>query len=233
MPAPVKIEDINQLKAREQYIQHCMYPSVIAQNLGVHTATVNRWVAKYGWDKERQNRILKYAHEVAIRKKHVITEVTDTSLNIINISLQRMLKDLEGDDKKQLKTSELKFLSELATNLDKLMRLDEGLPTDITQQIEPVTIDRLKEALAKDVFIEVNDESVFDKKGVSTNWSIGLADRVEIQVPEGTVEVQVTVPSRYLSDRIEFKVSKTVYVRAIISDDNLELAISEKMEKLL
>ena len=99
--------------------------------------------------------------------------------------------------------------------------LSSGLSTLVIELREGFSDDR--------VVIEVNGELVFDKEEVNTDYSIGLADLVELPIPEGTATVQVEVPSRRLSGTIESEATKTLYLRAVISEDKLELEISETL----
>ena len=79
------------------------------------------------------------------------------------------------------------------------------------------------------VVIRVDGQEIFHKEGVNTDYSLGRADSVEIQVPEGSVNVEVTVPSRHLSDTIVLEVSTTVYLGVSILDDRIDYRISDEM----
>ena len=79
------------------------------------------------------------------------------------------------------------------------------------------------------VVVQVNGQEIFHKEGVNTDYSIGRADSVEIQVPEDSVRVEVAVPSRHLSDIVVLKVLTTVYLGISILDDKIEHRISDEM----
>jgi hypothetical protein len=79
------------------------------------------------------------------------------------------------------------------------------------------------------VVIRVDGQEVFHKEGVNTDYSLGRADSVEIPVPEGCVNVEVTVPSRHLSGTIVLEVSATVYLGVSILDDRIDYRISDEM----
>lgn len=79
------------------------------------------------------------------------------------------------------------------------------------------------------VVIRVDGQEIFHKRGVNTDYALGRADSVKIQVPEGSVEVAVTVPSRHLSDTIVLEVSTTVYLGVSILDDGIDYRISDEM----
>lgn len=92
----------------------------------------------------------------------------------------------------------------------------------------PLFID-LQDGFSDDVVvIRVDNEDVFHKKGVSTDYSLGRADSVETKVSEGSVDVAVTVPSRSLSDRVVLEVATAVYLGVSIIDGRIVFVVSEE-----
>ena len=55
------------------------------------------------------------------------------------------------------------------------------------------------------VQVWVAGRTVLDKEGVSTNYSVGLADLVKVDVAEGPVAVEIAVPTQELSGRKELE----------------------------
>ena len=80
-----------------------------------------------------------------------------------------------------------------------------------------------------EVSIQINGEKKYHNKAVSTDYSIGLADSVELDVIVGSVTVKLSVPSRKLSESIELDVSKPVYLGVSISGNRVETRISDEM----
>jgi hypothetical protein len=74
----------------------------------------------------------------------------------------------------------------------------------------------------------VNGEEVFGKTGVTTNWSVGLADSVEVMVPRDQVEVRVDLPTRNLSRTVDFYPSEPVYLVVKVSQDMIDIDISKQ-----
>jgi hypothetical protein len=71
----------------------------------------------------------------------------------------------------------------------------------------------LQEGFRNDVVvIRVDGKEVFNKTGVETNLAIALADSVELNIPEGTVKVEVAVPSRNLSESVTVVVKDPTYL---------------------
>jgi hypothetical protein len=79
------------------------------------------------------------------------------------------------------------------------------------------------------VVVQVDGQVIFHKKGVNTDYSLGRADSVEIQVHEGSVNVDVTVPSRHLSDTVALEVSTKIYLGVSIIDDRISFRVSDEL----
>lgn len=46
------------------------------------------------------------------------------------------------------------------------------------------------------VIVRVDGREIYRRSGVETNYSVGLADRMRVEVPEGEVRVEVVLPDR-------------------------------------
>ncbi len=69
------------------------------------------------------------------------------------------------------------------------------------------------------VVIRVNGKEVFRKPSVKTRLQTGYADSLEVNVQEGPVNVEVTLPARNLSESIEFRASGRVYLGVSVTRD--------------
>lgn len=88
----------------------------------------------------------------------------------------------------------------------------------------------LQDGFADDtVVIRVDAQEIFHQQGVNTDYALGRADSVEIQVPEGSVDVEVTVPSRHVSGTIVLEVLAPVYLAVSISDNSVHYRVSDEM----
>lgn len=88
----------------------------------------------------------------------------------------------------------------------------------------------LQEGFSDDtVVVQVDGQEIFHKEGVNTDYAIGRADSVKIQISEGSVNIEVTVPSRQLSDTIVLEVSAKIYLGVSILDDRIDFRISDEM----
>ena len=94
----------------------------------------------------------------------------------------------------------------LASGGDSLSQKDHRVPTH-TLHIA------LQDGFAgESVTIMVNAQEVYRKQGVQTRWQIGYADAVEVQVPAGSVEVQIAVESRQAVTTVRLQVTQPMYV---------------------
>lgn len=71
----------------------------------------------------------------------------------------------------------------------------------------------LQEGFMNDtVSIRINGEKVFHKEAVTTRLQIGLADTLEFDTPQGSVNVEIDLPLRHLSESTALNISTTVYL---------------------
>jgi hypothetical protein len=66
----------------------------------------------------------------------------------------------------------------------------------------------LREGFNRDtVVVRIDEREVFRRSGVETNYSVGLADRITVELPEGEVRVEVILPDRGIQHTIVHHVS--------------------------
>jgi hypothetical protein len=76
------------------------------------------------------------------------------------------------------------------------------------------------------VIILVNDQSVFHKESVSTRMQIGLADRVQTEVPLGAVTVKVSLPRKRLSTSIPVNIDGETYMGISVEENSITCQIN-------
>jgi hypothetical protein len=77
----------------------------------------------------------------------------------------------------------------------------------------------LEEGFEQDaVVVLVNGQQVFDSTDVSTRMQIGLAGSFEVPIEEEQVVVEVSVPSRGLSGRLEQTVTDRMHIGVSLQD---------------
>ena len=122
----------------------------IGEALGVNPITVYRWSEE--WKEEREAVKDGLIEDIQAKNHHIISDIFNFSLPMIRDSIIARVN--EG---KPLKVFEMNVLTDILTKFDKLLRLEAGKPTDITQ-VKPISIHDLKEALEKDKFVEVESK---------------------------------------------------------------------------
>jgi hypothetical protein len=87
----------------------------------------------------------------------------------------------------------------------------------------------LQDGFADDlVIIRVNGHEVFRKEGVKTKLLLGYADSFEGQIPEGSVNVEVILPTKNLSETIVLQVTKEVYLGFSMHEGKIDHRISHE-----
>jgi hypothetical protein len=87
----------------------------------------------------------------------------------------------------------------------------------------------LQDGFADDeVLILADGQEIFNKKGVDTDYSIGLAASVKFEVSEKQVTVEIIIPSRRLSDNIKIDGSSAPYLGVSILDNKINHQFSDE-----
>ena len=138
--------DEDQLElARSLYLEF-KSPREIATKTGIKYRTV-LYHAKNNWKEDRdvlRHEILK---EISENKKAILSSLTSNSLECVDKAIAT-LKRRENPPT----IAEARMLTNIIAEIDKILRLDEGNPTDIIAEHKPATIIELKEKLKKDPF---------------------------------------------------------------------------------
>ena len=140
---------------------YCNYHTTaqIAQNLETSFSTVRDWVYKGRCGlrpfreirKELEKNMLQ---EIAGNRLPALKSIMDSSLCIVRDNLEKLKKS--GTE---FSIDEIKKVSEIAANLDKIIRLDEGQSTDniAIAKVNPITT----AVEAREILAEVDDFSIY------------------------------------------------------------------------
>lgn len=79
------------------------------------------------------------------------------------------------------------------------------------------------------VEIRIEGTEKYHQTGITTDYSVGIADSVEIEVPLGFINVEISVPSRQLADTIILQISTKVYLGVSIDENSIKHRISDEM----
>ncbi len=78
------------------------------------------------------------------------------------------------------------------------------------------------------VVVKVNGKEVFKQENVKTKRQIGKAASFEVEVEEGTANVEVSLPLKNLSETIAFKVSGEAYLGVSIAEGKIGHKVSSE-----
>lgn len=134
-------------EAKKLYMEY-MPVKTISVQLGVPRTTLNYHANKY-WDFERNLSRAEMFKNFSDQKKVVMTNMSESALKIMT----RAMEATADSDTPPT----LHMASQCATileSIDKILRLDDNKPTDITES-RPVTLKDLKKRLSVDPFSEV------------------------------------------------------------------------------
>tara|TARA_R100000152_G_C6761923_1_gene186113 strand:+ start:851 stop:1402 length:552 start_codon:yes stop_codon:yes gene_type:complete len=132
------------VKARELYMSYKTLKE-IAEALDMPYKTVQFHSAK--WKKDRDLMKNELLRELTENKKTVLTSLVGNSLECVD----RAIADLKNR-KNPPSIKEARMLTHIVSEIDKILRLDEGEPTDIIAEHKPATIIELREKLKRDPF---------------------------------------------------------------------------------
>ncbi len=100
-----------------------------------------------------------------------------------------------------------------------LHRDQTEISNELAAQMVLLTID-LQDGFANDtVVINVAGNEIFRKGNVKTDYSIGLAESVKIEVPKGELHVTVSLTKRDISNSYSIEISEPVYLGVSLSSD--------------
>jgi hypothetical protein len=127
--------------------------SVIATQLGVARTSLSYHATTY-WNLERELAKSEMFAAFASQKKVTMTRLSEAALKIL---VRAMENSADSDNAPTLKEGQQTAM--ILESIDKILRLDEGTPTDITES-RPTTTIELKRRLLLDPFAEIQDVEV-------------------------------------------------------------------------
>lgn len=135
------------------------YPqSFIGRSLGLGVSTVRGWKQAENWDEKRSAVERHFAGAIAMSRLKQTMTITCDAIDIIGKVLAKTKKDPD------LGIRDAEAVSRILSNLDKIVRLSTGAPTEITESRDGTTLrlprnaQELAEILKGDPFIDVTPE---------------------------------------------------------------------------
>ena len=140
----VNTSKYNLKEAKELYMT--FMPVVdISKRLDIPYKTIVYHTGK--WKEERNLLRSEILRELSENKKTILTTLVGNSLEIVD----KVLKDFKAG-KREATITEARHIVSMITDVDKILRLDDGTPTDIIAEQKPATIIELREKLKRDPF---------------------------------------------------------------------------------
>lgn len=139
-------------KSKEMYLKG--YPlREIMETTTISKSTIYYHIPK--WREERELNKNEIIAALSENKKTLLSEVIKNGLDVLAHSMKELKKSNEA-----LTAKEMVGLSNVITNIDKIIKLDQGDPTNITENKKPATVLEIKEMLRKaDPFLELEEDA--------------------------------------------------------------------------
>lgn len=121
---------------------------------------------KKKWEEERNLVRKEILRDLADNKRTILVSLTSNSLDCVD----RAIEDLKKRDKPPT-IHEARLLTNIISEIDRIIRLDDGEPTDIISEHKPSTVIELKAKLKKDPFYieDVSFREIKDEDTVNVN----------------------------------------------------------------
>ncbi|HKR13807.1 MAG TPA: hypothetical protein VJT15_17210 [Pyrinomonadaceae bacterium] len=85
-----------------------------------------------------------------------------------------------------------------------------------------------QEGFAHDeIDLRINGQERLQKEGVTTNPLLGLASSEEVDVPEGSVTIEIKIPTKNLAKTISLESSGSKYLGVSIANGRIEHIVSQ------
>lgn len=138
----------------------------ISAETGIKVTSIKYYIGRY-WKEEREAKKSEMIEALTESKRAMMFEISKNGLKV----LSKGLEDLANSTRK-LTPAEMKQVESIITNIDKIVKLDDGNPTDIIDTMKPATVVEVREILKKDPFLGQEIEDVdFKQIGISPDSS--------------------------------------------------------------
>lgn len=151
--------------AKELYFSHIPI-SEISKKTGVKYHTILAWVQgkthidkmmRRGWKYDREDISNEIIEQLKTANSEPIAKIFKVGLPLVhNALVNRALEDQAG---KKITIPEAKQIVDILEKFDKMLRLSEGLATDIVEIKSPMSINQIREIFEKDPFYGDDDDT--------------------------------------------------------------------------
>ena len=144
MTAKTPISEAILSEAKKLYMEY-MPIKTIASQLNVNRTSI-QYHANSHWEVEREMQKAEMFKAFSSQKKLTMTKLSEYTLKILTRALEEASKSDEPPTLREAQQTAL-----ILESIDKIMRLDDGTPTEITEG-KPITTIELKKRLQNDPF---------------------------------------------------------------------------------
>ena len=137
-------------KAKKLYLEYVPIKEIAAK-LGIGRTTIQYHANTY-WDTERELQKAELFRAFSDTKKVTMTKLSSASLQIMVKAIEETAKNKDRPPTLR----EAQQAAQILESIDKIMRLDDGKPTDITES-KPVTTIELRKKLSLDPFAKIEE----------------------------------------------------------------------------
>ena len=147
-------------KAKAMFLSLCS-PDEIAKKLQVEITTVRKWIASAEWQKQQAKVVKSFVGPLLTRRVDELENIRGLGLAVASRYLAQVWRD-----KPSLSVKDVEHIIEMVMKVDKLIKLEEGKPTDIVKNISMKEAkERMRKVLKEDPFEEFKDVVEVDKDG--------------------------------------------------------------------
>lgn len=79
------------------------------------------------------------------------------------------------------------------------------------------------------VIVKVNGSEVLRNENVNTSLTLGYAYSFEMDIPEGKINIEVSLPQKNISGKISIEISGPVFMGISVQDDRISFIRSKSM----
>lgn len=143
-------------EARRLYMSYKTRKEIVDAT-GININTLASYIDK--WRPERELAKSEMFSALADSKKRFFVDLANNGLEILVRSLREMNRDGAVLEPKQLRE-----ISSIIGEIDKIIRLDDGNPTEITESLKPATRADIIQLLKSDPFQEIEEAEIVEPK---------------------------------------------------------------------
>ena len=78
------------------------------------------------------------------------------------------------------------------------------------------------------IVLRINGQERWQKQDVTTNRLLGLASSAEIDVPDGSVTIDIQIPTKNLAKTISIEISGSAFLGISIENGRIEHIVSQR-----